>query len=543
MRKLNKYLNYSILQFAGVITATLMLAMGANQARGRLLGVDVYEGQGSINWSSVHSAGISFAFTKATQGNYYEDPDMAANMNNGKAAGVVMGVYDLADPEKCTPGTEANYFWNYAQNYIVADGRTLLPVLDFEPQTLGETSYIGASSWSDWVNQWCNDVKNLAAAKGLVVTPIIYISAGWTGTYLTSANGWTGAWIADYNGENPQTGSPWDGGSYYQPWGSGVWDFWQYSSSGSVSGISGACDVDVLNGTSLADYLVTSTSSRLDVFTRAPNTHNVWHQYWNGGSWSGFVENIGGVASSDPTCESQAPNKLDVFCLSTDGNLWEQSWNGSSWNSAWHAITTTGDFVGSPGVCSWGPGRVDVVCRRTDGNVWHMSWNTSSWSAWENLGMANGTNTSDPRCVAWGPNRVDVFVTGPNGSNNSIYHKYWGGSSWSGWSSLGGNYAGLAAACSWPPGRIDVFGRGTSGAVFQTSWNGSTWNGPYNIGGTAISGPSATSYTANRIDVFVRGGDNAIWSKYWNGSAWSSWYSIGGTTDSGPGSCSWSHQQ
>ncbi len=272
MGKPIQHSKHSILKPIAMIAATLTLAMGANQARARLLGVDVYEGNGTVNWSTVHSAGISFAFTKATQGNYYQDPDMAANMNNGKAAGLAMGVYDLADPATCSPSTEANYFWNFAQNYIVADGQTLLPVLDFEPQTLGETTFTGASSWADWVNQWCNDVKSLAAAKGLNVTPIIYISAGWTSTYLTSGNGWTGAWIADYNGESAQTGSPWGGGTYYQPWGSGVWDFWQYTSSGSVSGIPSAnVDHDVFNGTSLASYLVVSSYCKPAAVTAGPN--------------------------------------------------------------------------------------------------------------------------------------------------------------------------------------------------------------------------------------------------------------------------------
>jgi GH25 family lysozyme M1 (1,4-beta-N-acetylmuramidase) len=247
---------------AAGFAATLALAMGIEQAQARLTGVDVYAGNGTVNWTSVHSSGLSFAFTKATQGNYYQDANMAANMNNGKAAGMIMGVYDLADPANCTPSTEANYFWNYAKNYIVADGKTLMPVLDFEPNTLGENTFTGASSWSDWVNQWCRDVQSLAAAQGLTVTPIIYISAGWTSTYLSSGNGWTFAWIADYNGQSSQTSSPWVGGSYYQPWGSGVWDFWQYTSSGSISGISGACDLDVLNGTSLSPYLVTSGISK-----------------------------------------------------------------------------------------------------------------------------------------------------------------------------------------------------------------------------------------------------------------------------------------
>src|SRR5215469_18470007 len=107
MGKPVQHSKHSILKPIAVIAATLTLAMGTNQSQARLLGVDVYAGNGSVNWSSVHSAGISFAFTKATQGNYYQDANMAANMNNGKAAGVVMGVYDLADPEACSPNTEA----------------------------------------------------------------------------------------------------------------------------------------------------------------------------------------------------------------------------------------------------------------------------------------------------------------------------------------------------------------------------------------------------------------------------------------------------
>src|ERR1700744_4840558 len=144
MGKTVQHSKQSILKPLTMIAASLTLAMGINQARARLLGVDVYEGNGTVNWSTVHSAGISFAFTKATQGNYYQDPNMAANMNTGKAAGVVMGVYDLANTASCTPSTEANYFWNYAKNYIVADGQTIMPVLDFEPNTLGESTFTGA---------------------------------------------------------------------------------------------------------------------------------------------------------------------------------------------------------------------------------------------------------------------------------------------------------------------------------------------------------------------------------------------------------------
>ena len=33
-------------------------------------GVDVFDGQGSIDWPTVYAAGVRFAFIKATQGTY-----------------------------------------------------------------------------------------------------------------------------------------------------------------------------------------------------------------------------------------------------------------------------------------------------------------------------------------------------------------------------------------------------------------------------------------------------------------------------------------
>src|SRR6185295_14241767 len=54
-------------------------------------------------------------------------------------------------------------------------------------------------------------------------------------------------WIANYNGQDPQSGTPWSVCSGYNIW--GTWVAWQYTSSGSIAGISGNVDHDVFNGT------------------------------------------------------------------------------------------------------------------------------------------------------------------------------------------------------------------------------------------------------------------------------------------------------
>ena len=64
----------------------------------RPLGVDVYEGDGTVNWSTAHANGIAFGWAKATEGNYYQDPHFTSNMVNGKAA----GVYIISPVRTCT---------------------------------------------------------------------------------------------------------------------------------------------------------------------------------------------------------------------------------------------------------------------------------------------------------------------------------------------------------------------------------------------------------------------------------------------------------
>ena len=234
------------------VSMALVLAFGADRAMAqRALGVDVSNYQGSdIDWSSVKGSGISFAWALATDGSGFTDGDFAGDMNNGKSAGVFMGAYHFAQPNSDTPSADADYFWSVAGAYIKADGQSLMPMLDMEVFS----GYTGASSYSDWANQWCNDVVSEAAAANVKVKPVIYMSSCDTSYFNSDISSWIPD-IANYNpvddGETAQDGSPWDdsGCTPNEIWGSGVWSVWQYSSSGSVSGISGGVDVDVFNGT------------------------------------------------------------------------------------------------------------------------------------------------------------------------------------------------------------------------------------------------------------------------------------------------------
>ena len=243
--------NAGILPISSLAVAAL-LSLGSNQAVAqRALGIDVSSYQGnSINWSAVRSAGGAFAWAKATQGVSINDPDFVVNENNGKNAGVYMGAYHYAQPNDNSPSSEASHFWGVAGGYVLADGKTFMPMLDFEVFS----GAVGASSYSDWANQWCSDVRSDAAAGHVTIKPFLYTSACDACEFNTSVAQWF-ADVADYNGQNPENGTPWSTCTGCEVWGSGVWNVWQYSGGGSWSGVPGAVDLDVANGGSVSSYV------------------------------------------------------------------------------------------------------------------------------------------------------------------------------------------------------------------------------------------------------------------------------------------------
>ncbi|MSU59477.1 MAG: hypothetical protein EXS35_15120 [Pedosphaera sp.] len=257
-----------------VLGFALLTGLGAAvsvQAQ-RPLGIDVSHYQASINWSSVAASGITFAWTKATEGTGTVDAYFTINEANANAAGVPIGAYHFAHPELHSPDVEAAHFWNNAKNYIKSTGDYIMPMLDME----SFSGLVGASSFSDWANQWCNIIVSNAAATGVTIKPVIYVGECNACNFDTSVAQWI-PWIAHYSGGDPQTSTPWTSpcpGCATTSWGTGVWKIWQYSSTGSVPGISGNCDLDVFNGTSatMLTTLLIGTNTSPPSITSQPSS-------------------------------------------------------------------------------------------------------------------------------------------------------------------------------------------------------------------------------------------------------------------------------
>ena len=200
----------------------------------QVLGVDVYSGNSTINWSLVKAAGYTFAYAKATEGVGYTDSQYLNYAVNGVNAGMKMGAYHFARPDlNPTPAgaiSEANYFLSVAEPYII--NCELPPSLDLEGSYL--LSSFTSAQLTTWVQNWMNTVQ---AATG--ITPVLYIGAS-TVSYLNSSLNTYPLWRDELNGI-PSA-----------PVNLGVWTTWafnQYLWTGSVPGISGSgTDLDVFNG-------------------------------------------------------------------------------------------------------------------------------------------------------------------------------------------------------------------------------------------------------------------------------------------------------
>lgn len=213
-------------------------------------GVDVSYWQGAketgsnVNWVKVKNAGVDYAIlrcgysptTTSTSG----DSTCAYNITNAYSAGVSVGLYYYSDATTTAQAVkEANYAVSIANTY---PGKITLPiVMDYE-ENLGTKSTMTACA-----KAFCDTVK----AAGY--TPMIYTYYSLANTKLdfTQLSSYK-FWLAQYNTSTDF---------------SNAFEYWQYTSTGSVSGINGNVDRDFwyYNNSAVATKSGTTSLKNADV--------------------------------------------------------------------------------------------------------------------------------------------------------------------------------------------------------------------------------------------------------------------------------------
>ena len=189
-----------------------------------LRGIDVSNNNGAVNWAKVSGDGIKFAWCKATEGTWFDDDYLAGNLQGARAYGVAVGAYHYARPDRCSPEAEADFFLS---RYKPVAG-DLLPVLDFETH-----ASLSPAAMTAWANRFMERVKEKSGVECVLYTYPYFLRDSMSAAGLKGVK----LWYADYSGV---------GGKYkYLSFTAGLNVVaQQYSSSGSVSGVSGRVDLN-----------------------------------------------------------------------------------------------------------------------------------------------------------------------------------------------------------------------------------------------------------------------------------------------------------
>lgn len=189
-------------------------------------GIDVSKYQGKIDWNLVKNAGYNFAFIRIGYSNYDGtitdglDPYYAINMENAIKAGVNVGVYVYSYANTIEAAkTCAQVVLEKIKPYSL----TMPVAFDFEDSKLYSKLSISLNT------SICDTFLNIIQSAGYY--PMLYTYTSFANSYLSmSSLSKYDLWIADYRGYVGYKGN---------------YTIWQYSSSGTVPGISGRVDMNV----------------------------------------------------------------------------------------------------------------------------------------------------------------------------------------------------------------------------------------------------------------------------------------------------------
>ena len=219
-------------------------------------GIDVSEFQGNINWNKVKADGIEFAILKL--GNIYDydanykDSKFDTNYKNARANGIKIGAYIY---NYCNTIDTLKKGLEWAIKKLEGKELDLPFYLDMEDKDIqGETK--------ETLTNQCNEFAKYVESKGYQAG--VYANVNWLKNELNpnDFDKKISVWVAQYYKECQYTGK---------------YDIWQYASDGSVSGISGNCDMNYLYNEDIIKESETDTSDKKTIDELAEEViHGKW---------------------------------------------------------------------------------------------------------------------------------------------------------------------------------------------------------------------------------------------------------------------------
>ena len=216
--------------YPSFITTSSVTPAATPASGGTMRGIDVSAYQGVIDWNKVRQSGISFAIIRCGyraygSGQLSYDNYFDQNVRGAQAAGIKVGAYFYSAAVNVAEAREeANFALSKIRGYSMQ-----LPVfIDMESPADGRAIGISVQTRTDVVKAFCSTVQAAGYKAG------VYANKTWFNSYmntpeLTQYTIWLAHWVNASRSDYSRTRH----------------DIWQYTSSGSVPGISGRVDMNI----------------------------------------------------------------------------------------------------------------------------------------------------------------------------------------------------------------------------------------------------------------------------------------------------------
>ena len=190
------------------------------------MGIDVSAHQGKINWAQVRQSGVEFAmircgFRGQTSGGIYEDAYFKTNVAGATANGVKVGIYFYSTAVNENEALE-EAIWVTKK---ISTYRITYPVVyDFEDFGAYRCANVGGAQATSNALTFLNFVKSNG------YEPMMYANKSDITNRMSRGSFGCKFWLAHYTSQTDYAGN---------------YNMWQYTSKGSVPGISGNVDMDI----------------------------------------------------------------------------------------------------------------------------------------------------------------------------------------------------------------------------------------------------------------------------------------------------------
>ncbi len=201
---------------------------GALSSGSGTLGIDVSKWNGNIEWNKVKSSGVNYVIVRcgyrgSSAGALIEDPKYKSNIQGAIAAGLKVGIYFFSQAvNEVEAVEEASMCVNLAKGYNLS-----FPIyIDVEASN-GRGDSISTSQRTANIKAFCGTIQSAGYRAG-VYSNKTWFTQNINTSSLTSYN----IWLAQYAAAVTYSATK--------------YDMWQYTSKGSVAGISGKVDMNIL---------------------------------------------------------------------------------------------------------------------------------------------------------------------------------------------------------------------------------------------------------------------------------------------------------